>query len=210
MTSSRSSAGLIIASLGLAFALWYAVFGWSNGIFWVKIALAAAILAAISLAVMGDARVQLRGIKARDVKLGLGSAALLYAVFWVGQLVLTALFPEAADSEIGRVYAPRDETSLWIIAALLLFVTGPSEEIYWRGYLQRVLMQRAGPAMGWLLATAAYALVHIWTLNVPLILAAFTAGLVWGWIYLMERRLLPVIISHAVWSVAIFVFLPVH
>lgn len=210
MTSSRPSVGLMIGSLVLAFALWYAVFGWSVGIFWVKIALAAAVLASISLAAMGSSRVQLEGIKARDVKLGLASAVLLYVVFWLGKLVLTALFPDVADSEIGRVYAPRSETSLWIIGALLLFVTGPSEEIYWRGYLQRVLMQRIGPASGWLLATLAYSLVHVWTLNIPLMLAAFTAGLVWGWIYLVERRLLPVIISHAVWSVAIFVILPVH
>ena len=210
MTSSRPSVGLMIGSLVLAFALWYAVFGWGVGIFWVKIALAAAVLASISLAAMGSSRVQLEGIKARDVKLGLASAVLLYVVFWLGKLVLTALFPDVADSEIGRVYAPRSETSLWIIGALLLFVTGPSEEIYWRGYLQRVLMQRIGPASGWLLATLAYSLVHVWTLNIPLMLAAFTAGLVWGWIYLVERRLLPVIISHAVWSVAIFVVLPVH
>jgi len=209
MTSSRSSVGLIVGSLALAFALWYGVFGWTEGVFWVKIALAAAILAAISLAAMGSSRVQLEGIKARDIKLGLTSAVLLYAIFWLGKLILTAIFPESGG-EIGRVYAPREEMSLWVIGALLLLVTGPSEEIYWRGYLQRVLMQRIGPASGWLLATLAYALVHIWTLNVPLMLAAFTAGLVWGWIYLMERRLLPVIISHAVWSVAIFVILPVH
>ena len=209
MTSTRSSVALIVGSLGLAFALWYAVFGWSGGNFWVKIALAATLLAAISLAAMGSSRVQLEGIKARDIKLGLTSAVLLYVVFWLGKVILTAIFPESGD-EIGRVYAPRSETDLWIIAPLLLFVTGPAEEIYWRGYLQRVLMQRVGPASGWLLATLAYALVHIWTLNVPLMLAAFTAGLVWGWIYLVERRLLPVIISHAVWSVAIFVFLPVH
>ena len=210
MTSSRFSVGLMVGSLVLAFALWYGVFGWTGGIFWVKIALAAAILASLSLAAMGSSRVQLEGIKARDVKLGLASAVLLYVVFWLGKLVLTAVFPDVASSEIGRVYAPRTETSLWIIGALLLFVTGPSEEIYWRGFLQRVLMQQVGPASGWLLATLAYSLVHIWTLNVPLMLAAFTAGLVWGWIYLVERRLLPVIISHAVWSVAIFVILPVH
>lgn len=209
MTSSRSSVALIVGSLALAFGLWYAVFGWSGGNFWVKIALAAALLAVISLAAMGASRVQLQGIKARDVKLGLSSAILLYVVFWLGKLILTAVFPESGG-DIDRVYASRAETSDWIIALLLLLVTGPSEEIYWRGYLQRVLMQRVGPASGWLLATLAYALVHIWTLNVPLMLAAFTAGLVWGWIYLVERRLLPVIISHAVWSVAIFVILPLH
>ena len=144
MTSSRSSIGLMVGSLVLAFALWYAVFGWNEGIFWVKIALAAAVLASISLAALGPSRVQLEGIKARDIKLGLTSAALLYVVFWLGKLALTALFPDAAGSEIGRVYAPRTETSLWIIGALLVFVTGPSEEIYWRGYLQRMLMQRVG------------------------------------------------------------------
>ncbi len=58
------------------------------------------------------------------------------------------------------------------------------------------------------LELVAHALAHIWTLNLSLMLAAFTGGLVWGWIFLVERSLVPVILSHSLWSALIFVALP--
>lgn len=207
MNVTRRDVVIALLTLPLALALWYAVFALDAGSFWVKIALSAALLALISLGAMGPDRSQLRELRARDVKLGLSSAVLLYIVFWAGRGILTSLF-SGAETDISSVYTPREGTSPWLIAALLLLVTGPCEEIYWRGLLQRVFVQRIGPMSGLFLATGCYALAHIWTLNVPLMLAAFTAGLVWGWIYLVERRLLPVIISHSVWSVIVFVVLP--
>jgi len=97
---------------------------------------------------------------------------------------------------------------MWAIALLLFFVTGPSEELYWRGYLQKNLMMRFGQWQGWLLATAIYAAVHIWSFNFMLIGAAAVAGAFWGAMYWRLKNLAPVIISHSVWSAVIFAVFP--
>ncbi len=207
MNKERAELVAVAVSLPLAFVLWYGTFAVDTGNFWVKIAVSAAILGIISLWMMGAVREQLLHIKKRHISLGIASAVILYGIFWLGKWILTSLYA-AAPSEIGSLYARREVLSPWLIAPLLLLVTGPAEEIYWRGLLQRVLVQRIGPMSGLLLAAVGYALVHIWTLNTSLLLAAFTAGLIWGWIYLVERSLVPVIISHALWSVTIFVLLP--
>ncbi len=207
MNKERAELVAVAVSLPLAFVLWYGTFAVDTGNFWVKIAVSAAILGIISLWMMGAVREQLLHIKKRHISLGIASAVILYGIFWLGKWILTSLYA-AAPSEIGSLYARREVLSPWLIAPLLLLVTGPAEEIYWRGLLQRVLVQRIGPMSGLLLAALGYALVHIWTLNTSLLLAAFTAGLIWGWIYLVERSLVPVIISHALWSVTIFVLLP--
>lgn len=209
MTNEKQELVVVATTVPLAFVLWYGTFTLNDGNFWIKIALSATLLGLISFWAMGPLRGQLLTIQKRHVGLGIVSAALLYAIFWLGKLVLIALYP-AAPTEIASVYARRDAMPLWLIAPLLLLVTGPAEEIYWRGLLQRVLVQRIGPMSGLFLAAACYALVHIWTLNAALVLAAFTAGLIWGWIYLIERSLVPVIISHALWSVTIFVLLPLN
>jgi len=67
-----------------------------------------------------------------------------------------------------------------------------------------------GPVGGLLLATCLYGFVHIWAFNLSLLLAALTAGLFWGILYMREKSLVPVIISHSLWSSTIFVFLPLH
>ena len=99
---------------------------------------------------------------------------------------------------------------MWVIALLLFFITGPAEELYWRGYLQKNLMVRFGRWQGWLLATVIYAAVHIWSFNFMLIGAAFVAGAFWGAMYLHLKNLAPVIISHSVWSMVIFAVFPIH
>jgi uncharacterized protein len=140
---------------------------------------------------------------------GIGSAVLLYVIFGVGRIIAMALF-DFAGGQIGDIYHKGAGTPLWSIALLLFFVTGPAEEIFWRGYLQRNLMQRFGLWPGWAIATAIYAAVHACSLNFMLVGAAAVAGAFWGALYLWRGRLMPVIISHSVWSAAIFAFLPMN
>ena len=68
---------------------------------------------------------------------------------------------------------------------------------------------RFGARRGWLLASVIYAAVHIASGNFMLTMAAFTAGLFWGWLYQREQNLVPCIISHCLWTVTIFILLPV-
>jgi membrane protease YdiL (CAAX protease family) len=97
---------------------------------------------------------------------------------------------------------------MWIIFFLLLFITGPCEELYWRGFLQDGLMERFGGCRGWFISTAIYAGVHIWSFNFMLIGAAAVAGAFWGAMYWRIGNLSSVIISHSLWSAFIFAVIP--
>jgi len=192
----------------LAAGLWFVTFALPWASFWVKISLSASLLAGISLVLQPIRREEFR-FDRRAVFIGLASAALLYFVFWAGRAVSMTLF-DFAGRQIGGIYHKGEGTPLWAIAVLLFCVTGPSEEIFWRGYLQRSLMERFGRWPGWAIATAVYAGVHVWSLNFMLVGAAAVAGAFWGAMYAHLGRLSPVILSHAVWSTVIFAVFPMR
>jgi hypothetical protein len=96
----------------------------------------------------------------------------------------------------------------WTVALLLFFITGPAEEIFWRGFLQNRLSSYFGGWQGWLMCSALYAGVHVVTWNFMLVGAAAVAGLYWGLLFWRLGNLATVIISHAVWSVVIFTIFP--
>jgi membrane protease YdiL (CAAX protease family) len=195
-----------VGAVLLAAVLWFVTFALQWTSFWIKISLSASLLAGISLILQPIRREEFR-VDPRAVLIGLASAALLYFVFWAGRAVSTALF-DFAGRQIGGIYHKGEGTPLWAITLLLFCVTGPSEEIFWRGYLQRNLMERFGRWPGWAIATAVYAGVHVWSFNFMLVGAAAVAGAFWGALYAHLGRLSPVIISHAVWSTVIFAVFP--
>ncbi len=208
MSRRPSDSLLLAATLLLAAGLWFITFALKGPSFWVKISISAATLALLALRLDPPGRVGGR-LDARTWLTGLGSAAALYLIFWLGRTVSLALFDFAGD-QIGAIYHKGEGTPAWVIALLLFFVTGPGEEIYWRGYLQRRLMVRFGRWPGWALATALYAGVHVSSMNFMLVGAAAVAGAFWGAIYAQGRRLAPVILSHSVWSTVIFAVFPLR
>ena len=178
------------------------------GNFWVKLALSAAFLASFSIVFSGKVILDLLHPRITDLIVGVISAATLYGIFLVGELVLTAILP-SADAGIQSVYAPRTALPSRAVGALLLCLTAVAEEVFWRGFVQRVLVKKTSAPLGIAIGLLFYAGVHAWTLNVPLMLAAFVAGGVWSLQFYLHKRLPSVIISHALWSITIFLFLPV-
>ena len=195
-----------IGTVVLAAALWFVTFYLAWSTFWIKISLSAATLAGLSLWLQPRHEGRF-DFNFRAVISGLLSAALLYGIFWAGKQISALLWP-ASGSQIGNIYQKGAGTSMGTIALLLFFVTGPCEEIYWRGYLQRNLMERFGNGPGWALATVIYAAVHIWSFNFMLIGAAAVAGAFWGALYWRFKSLAPVIVSHSIWSTVIFAVFP--
>jgi hypothetical protein len=195
-------------TVALAGVLWFVTFYLSWSVFWVKISASASILALVSFRLQPFER-DLFKVNAKLVLAGILSAVLLYGIFWLGKAVSTHILPFAGD-QIGGIYGKGVGTSTGVISLLLFFITGPAEEIYWRGYLQKNLMVRYGNLRGWLLATAVYAGVHIWSFNFMLVGAAAVAGAFWGAMYWRFNNLSTVIISHSIWSTVIFAFLPMN
>lgn len=144
----------------------------------------------------------------RSILLGVVSAIGLYGIFWVGNIVVTRLIP-FAEAEIAAVYSNSGSAAMPVIGALLVIVIGPGEEIFWRGTVQKSLGDKYGRLMGLLAGAILYSLVHIWALNLTLLVAALVSGVVWGWMYYEEENLAPLIVSHSLWSLLIFVIFPV-
>ena len=197
---------LLLVTIILANILWFATFYLTFSTFWVKIAVSTMLLATLSWWIRPVEKGQFR-LNARALLLGLLSAVVLYLLFWIGKEISTALLP-FAECQIGGIYGKGAGTPRWMIFLLLLLVTGPCEELYWRGFLQDSLMERFGGRRGWLVTTALYAGVHLWSFNFMLIGAAAVAGALWGLMYWRIGALLPVIISHSLWSAVIFAVVP--
>lgn len=144
-----------------------------------------------------------------DLLLGVLIAAVLWGIFWTGDKVSSWLF-DFARPQVNLIYGMKEGESPWLLSVLMLFLIGPTEEIFWRGYVQRSLSQRWNSDKGFLVTTALYALVHAGSCNFMLLMAALVAGIVWGGLYrFFPQRMAAIIVSHAVWDVAVFIWFPI-
>ena len=144
-----------------------------------------------------------------DILLGIAIAAALWGVFWIGDKLSQLMF-NFARPQVDLIYGMKDGESMWLLTALMLFLIGPAEEIFWRGYIQQNLSQRWNPNIGFIVTTAIYALVHAGSLNFMLTMAAMVAGAAWGLLYrFFPNRFGAIIVSHAVWDVAVFIWFPI-
>ncbi len=194
-------------TLPVAFGLWFLTFAVPVGNFWIKLCISASILATTGLTLSRGEWKSLFRFKRRHLWLGPVSALVLYGIFWLGNEVSSVLFP-FASKEISSIYFNKTQLPSIVIGLLLVFVMGPAEEIYWHGFIQRTFSHRYGAIAGVLLTTVIYAVVHVVALNFMLFVAAAVCGFFWGALYQREQSLIPVIISHSLWDVIIFVLFP--
>ena len=144
-----------------------------------------------------------------EVLLGVSIAVALWLVFWVGDKASQLLF-DFARPQVDSIYGMKEGESPWLLTLLMLFIIGPAEEIFWRGYVQHSLSGRINPNAGFIITTAVYALVHIGSCNFMLTMAALVAGFAWGLLYrLFPQHFTAIILSHALWDVAVFVWFPI-
>jgi uncharacterized protein len=196
---------LITGAVLLSLACWAFTFGIAWGNFWIKIGLSVTIICLYSL-IWQKPRVR---FTLNNVLAGTLSAVVLYGLFVLGNLLAPYIIP-GAGRQVGGIYDLGMGTDRVLIFLLLCFITGPGEEIFWRGFLQENLMRRYGDLPGYVLGTLIYGGVHLFSLNVILILAALVAGAFWGILYLWKRDVGLVIVSHSLWSAFIFAVFPVH
>jgi len=179
--------------------------------FWSWMTLNVILVVALSFVVdkgyAGRLRQDVRSGLGRKLALGVGSAAVLYAIFTVGHMAAMRLLP-FAEAGIANVYALRAGVPVWRIAMLIGLVIGPGEELFWRGFFQ----ERAGTttcrSYGFALAVMLYTAVHLASGNLMLVLAAAVGGVFWGWLYMRFRSPVINIVSHTVWDLAVFVVFP--
>jgi membrane protease YdiL (CAAX protease family) len=143
----------------------------------------------------------------RLVAMGLLSGLALYALFLVGALLVqaTPLWPRIQSVvELTRTTAPGA-----LAALVIVFGTSPSEEVLWRGAVFARLARRYGP--GWrpvVGTTVAYAAFVGLSGSLVLSLAALACGAVWARQRQVTGSIVPSLVSHALWSLLMFSYLP--
>lgn len=208
----KDTSRLIVALLVAAF-LWFFMFSpWTCNIgnFWLKMSVSAVILSSMAIPWSGvkPGRNDVRSILTQ-LALGVAIAALLWGVFWIGDKLSQLILP-FARSQVDNVYSLKSGSDAAVITLLLLFLIGPAEEFFWRGYVQKFFSGKFGPDAALVVTTLIYALVHIWSFNFMLIMAALVAGAVWGLIYRFKPSLLPaLLVSHALWDAMVFIIFPI-
>ena len=151
-------------------------------------------------------RVKLSG---RGVLEGIAIAVALWGILWIGDKLSQIIF-NFARGQVDLIYGMKEGESPWLLTALMLLLIGPAEEIFWRGYVQQTLQNRWNPNAGFVVTTLIYAIVHAGSCNFMLVMAAFVAGAAWGLLYrLFPDKFFAIILSHALWDVAVFVWFPI-
>ena len=145
----------------------------------------------------------------KNISGGVALSVVLWGIFWIGDKASAWLF-DFARPQVELIYGMKTGENPWLLSILLLILIGPAEEIFWRGYVQNALSKRWNPNTGFIVTTLVYALVHIWSFNFMLVMAALVVGAIWGLAYrLYPQKLGALIVSHAVWDVAVFVLFPI-
>lgn len=203
----------LLVSVLAAAVLWFYMFSpWTRGLtnFWLTMSFAAVILTSFSLLFTTDCKELLKIEKLwLQLLAGVVLAFVLWGVFWIGDKLSSLIF-DFARPEVDAVYSMKEGLPAWLIAVLLLFVIGPAEELFWRGFVQRSFSKLIHPDIAFLLTSGIYALVHIWSFNFMLVMAALVAGAVWGFLYRVKPEFLPaLIVSHALWDALVFIILPI-
>ena len=195
---------LLLASLGFAWT-----FACPYGNFWIKITTTVCVLCAGSFIVAGFPIRRLHH-PVREATIGVIAAVVLYGIFWLGDFVAAALFG-FAPKQVEAIYAIKQLGHPWLVAAVLLLVTSPGEELFWRGYVLREAVKRWGELRGFLVGAGIYGAVHIPSCNLMLVMAALVAGIFWCALYQWRKGdLIACIVSHALWTVSVFLVFPIR
>lgn len=194
----------VAVGLVAAIVLWYFVFATSFlGWFWARITLSSLVLALYAF-IFGEGERFSFSFDTPLILKGIISGVILYVAFFLGFNILEPLVGEGARN----VYVLGAETQQYVIIPILL-LTSFCEEYFWRRYFQRTLTKYYGKS-GLILASLGYTIIHVPTMNLPLIIAALIAGVYWGSIYEQTKSFDIVLWSHVVWTELIFVFLPLY
>ena len=164
----------IIIPLLIAAFLWFFMFSpWTSGIFnfWTAMSFSAIVLMNMAFALRPQWWIEDVKFDWKNIAGGVGLAVVLWGVFWLGDKASAWLF-DFARPQVELIYGMKTGENPWLLSILLLILIGPAEEIFWRGYVQNALSKRWSPNVGFIVATLVYALVHIWSFNFMLVMAA--------------------------------------
>ncbi len=144
----------------------------------------------------------------QNILYGLLSGIILYALFFIGSLLIDWLQLKDLAKDVKQLYKTFSPSSLWHYLVLFSIII-PGEEIFWRGYIQKRLDDfKLQPSLIVLLSAILYTLPMLYSQNLALVIAGSFAGLVWAILYQWKKSLPLVIVSHLVFDCILLIILP--
>lgn len=149
---------------------------------------------------------------ARQLGYTWGEVGLSLRWFWL-QIPIAALGPligwlERMIIQPAPLAASLEPSALvWPVLSLILF-TGLSEELLFRGLMQRAAIGALGPAQGIFYIAVVFGVLHIGWKSFPDVLFVIAVGLVFGWIVYRTGSILGVALAHGIANVVLFIVLP--
>ncbi|MDP4086107.1 MAG: type II CAAX endopeptidase family protein [Bacillota bacterium] len=140
--------------------------------------------------------------------LGILSGIILYVIFWLFNKGIN-FFNLPFSQNIYQLYHNYAPSLFWEYLALI-FVAAPGEELFWRGYIQKQLLKNFQPTSAIILGALLYASAQIYSGQFILVFATFICGIVWGSLYHWKKSMPVVIVSHILFDILLFIFLPLR
>ncbi|MBD3106924.1 CPBP family intramembrane metalloprotease [Bacillus sp. AGMB 02131] len=144
----------------------------------------------------------------KNILYGFISGLLLYALFFIGNLLIDWLHLTDLAKDVKNLYKEFSPISAWHYLVLFVVII-PGEEVFWRGYIQRKLNDfKLQPSLIVIVSAILYTLPIIYSQNLALVVAAAVAGLVWAILYQWKKSLSLVIASHLVFDCILLLIFP--
>lgn len=177
---------------------------------WIPIAIVALGMSATVLASDRELMRDLLRPAFRPILIGLLASAVMIAATYLLFPLVTQAIP-TIGIRTGNLYAmflvgrPRPSVLLFVIPIIL------AEEILWRGAFQEWVAMRfpSRPVLIVALSAAVYAIAHAPFGSALLVVIAFACGLFWSALRGFSRSLLPSLIAHLAWDLAL-ILIPLH
>lgn len=175
---------------------------------WLTNAAAATITILLSAAVLRRGLGRLLAFRTRTALLAAALGALMVAGTHLSFQGAVHMLPNLA-AEVERLYRDISAATLGLAMRLLLVVLiVAAEEFLWRGVVVELCHSRLSRTGTVLVATILYALPQLIGGSWVLVAAATAAGTVFTLQRVLTGRVTDPLITHTLWSVAVFEFLP--
>lgn len=137
---------------------------------------------------------------------GIGYGTITYGLIKLGYIIFPSI-DATATKEIAtflEVYGPKNIFHY----LLLIFIVSAGEEMFWRGYVQQQLKRYTSPFWAVVITALLFSLALAISGFIPGAIAAIVAGLLWGALYEWKKSLPLIIVSHVVFTLLLFLVLP--
>ncbi|WP_234417328.1 MULTISPECIES: CPBP family intramembrane glutamic endopeptidase [unclassified Lysinibacillus] len=134
---------------------------------------------------------------------GIGYGTVTYGIVKLGYLSMGS----TSTHEIAKflkIYGPQNIFHY----LLLIFIVAIGEEMFWRGYVQQQLKRFTSPLWAVFITALLFSLSLAISGFIPGAIAAIVVGLIWGALYEWKKSLPLIIVSHVVFTLLLFLVLP--